>query len=561
MGVSPATGAAATKPPAATRLPAEPLRLDRLIRARAIHSMTGDVHRSIGLLGAEIAAVSPEPDGLDDLAGTGTVTVEAGDLTLLPAFADSHEHLMEASRNTLLVPVERARSIAEFTTMVAAAARAADRGAWILTSMAWHESNLAENRLPTIAELDAAAPGNPVLARRGGHLGIASTAALRAAGIGPGTPDPRGGKIGRLPDGHPDGVLEGGAVWQVAAFAPAVTRAQLAEALGRGSAAYAALGVGTIREAMINLDELLAYQDAAEQQKLSVRVRPLIRVGNELTADQAIALIDGLGARSGFGDDWLRIWGLKFVMDGGVEGGALEQPYANDPGNCGHLNWDPVVMTRVCADAVRRGWRIGTHAAGDRAVRTLLDVYEAVAAEAGPVPPWTLVIEHALLSDAGQRERAVRGGFGVTVQHALLWNMGSEMLDTWGPERTRRVTPLDEWLAAGASLAAGTDIARPFNPMTNVWGMVTRGTKAAGVQGPEHKISVASALELYTMGTARLCHERDRLGSLTPGKLADLVAYPADPFTADPDDLAELTPAFTIVGGRPVHDPDGVLGS
>jgi hypothetical protein len=74
---------------------------------------------------------------------------------------------------------------------------------------------------------------------------------------------------------------------------------------------------------MINLDELLAYQDAAEQQKLSVRVRPLIRVGNELTADQAIALIDGLGARSGFGDDWLRIWRLKFVMDGGVEGGAL----------------------------------------------------------------------------------------------------------------------------------------------------------------------------------------------------------------------------------------------
>jgi predicted amidohydrolase YtcJ len=557
------TTSAAPKPTGAApaRLPAEPLRLDRLIRARAVHSMTGEMYRSVGLRGAEITAVSADPDGLDDLAGTGTVVTDAGDLTLLPAFADSHEHLMEASRNTLLVPVDRARSVAEFTAMVAAAARDAAPGAWIMTAVAWHESNLAENRLPTGAELDAAAPNNPVLARRGGHLAVANTAALTGAGIGPGTPDPPGGKIGRRPDGHPDGVLEGGAVWQVAAFTPTPSRARLAEALGRGSAAYAAFGVGTIREAMINTEELLAYQDAAERDTLSVRVRPLIRVGNELTADQATALIDGLGARSGFGDDWLRIWGLKFVMDGGVEGGALEQPYTNDPAQSGHLNWDPAVMTAVCADAVRRGWRIGTHAAGDRAVRTVLDVYEAVTADVGPLPPWTLVIEHALLSDPAQRERAVRGGFGVTVQHPLLWNMGSEMLQAWGPERTRQVNPLDEWLALGASLAAGTDIARPFNPMINVWGMATRGTKAAGIQGPEHAIGVASALELYTMGTARLNRDQDRLGSITPGKLADLVAYPADPLTADLDDLPGLTPAFTIVGGRAVHDPDGRLGS
>ena len=197
-------------------------------------------------------------------------------------------------------------------------------------------------------------------------------------------------------------------------------------------------------------------------------------------------------------------------------------------------------MTRVCIEAVRRGWRIGTHAAGDRAVRTVLDVYEAVTTEVGDLPPWTLVIEHALLSDAAMRARAAAGSFGVTVQHPLLWNMASEMLAAWGPDRTGQVGPLDEWLAAGASLAAGTDIARPFNPMTAVWGMVTRGTKSAGVQGPGHAIDVATALELYTIGSARLNHESDRLGSITPGKLADLVAYPADPLTASPDVLAAL---------------------
>jgi predicted amidohydrolase YtcJ len=539
-----------------TREPAEPSRLDYLIKAGTIHSMTGETYRAIGVRGPEIVAVSAEPTGLDDMAGQGTTVVDAGDLTLLPAFADSHEHLMEASRNTLLVPVDKARSVAEFTGMVADAAAHLAPGQWIVTSIGWHESNLAENRLPTLAELDAVAPDHPVFARRGGHLAVTNSATLRAARVGTDTPDPAGGKFGRLADGSLSGVLEGGAVYRVAAFAPQPGHADLAAALGTGSAAYAALGVGTIREAMITSDELLAYQDAWEQGLLNVRARPMIRVGAELSAEQAIALIRGLGARSGFGDDWLRIWGLKFVLDGGVEGGALEQPYADDPANFGHLNWDPAVLTRLCTEAARRGWRIGTHAAGDRAVRTLLDVYEGVVAETGPLPPWTLVIEHALLSDPAQRERAVRGGFGITVQHALLWNMGSEMLAIWGPERTRRVNPLDEWLAAGADLAAGTDIVRPFNPMTNVWGMVTRGTKSAGIQGPEHAIDVADALRLYTLGTAALNGDAGRLGSITPGKLADLAGYPMDPMTADPDDLAGLTPAFTVVGGRPVHDPD-----
>jgi predicted amidohydrolase YtcJ len=539
-----------------SRVPAEPLRLDYLIRAQAVHSMTGETFRSVGVREARIVAVSADADGLDDLAADGTLVVDAGDLTVLPAFADSHEHLVEASRNTLLVPVHAARSVAEFTGMVADAAKAAPTGTWIVTSIGWHESNLAENRLPALAELDEAAPDHPVLARRGGHLAVVNSAALRAAGIGAGTPDPPGGKIGRLADGSRDGVLEGGAVYRVAAFAPDPSRAELAGALGTTSAAYAALGVGTIREAMTTLDELLAYQDAWDRGLLRVRVRLMMRVGSEQSADQAIAFINGLGARSGFGDDWLRIWGLKLVLDGGVEGAALAEPYANDPGNRGHLNWEPAAITEICAQAVRRGWRIGTHAVGDRALRTLLDVYEAVLGRTGPVPPWTLVIEHGMLSDAALRDRAVRAGFGVTVQHPILWNMGSEMLRTWGPERTRQVTPLDQWLAAGADLAVGTDLVRPFNPMTNVWGMVTRGTKSAGIQGPEHGIDAATALRLYTMGTAALNHEQDRLGSIAPGKLADLVGYPLDPFSCDPAGLEHLTPVFTMTGGQVTHDPD-----
>src|SRR5262249_62198011 len=133
--------------------------------------------------------------------------------------------------------------------------------------------------------------------------------------------------------------------------------------------------------------------------------------------------------------------------------------------------------------------------------------YESVIAQTGPLPPWTLVIEHALVSDPEQRLRAVRGGFGITVQHTLLWNMGSEMMHTWGAERTANVNPLDEWLAAGAQLAVGTDLARPVNPLVNVWGMVTRGTRNAGVQGVAHAIDRATALDLYTRAPAVLDRE------------------------------------------------------
>jgi predicted amidohydrolase YtcJ len=165
----------------------------------------------------------------------------------------------------------------------------------------------------------------------------------------------------------------------------------------------------------------------------------------------------------------------------------------------------------------------------------------------------------ALLRDVEQRARAVRASIRVTVQHALLWNMGSEMVQLWDAERASRVNPLDEWIAAGADLAAGTDIVRPFNHMTNVWGMATRGTKAAGVQSAAHVMRVSRAIELHTMGTARLDGEAGRRGSEAPGNLADLFACRVDPLSADPDSLVDLTPAFTIAGGWAGHDPGGRL--
>jgi predicted amidohydrolase YtcJ len=514
------------------------------------------VHRAIGLRGPRIVAVAADPDGLDDLVCAGAEPVDLSDLTVLPAFSDAHEHLMEAGRNSLLVPVERARTVGEFVALIEAAVAGTPSGGWVVTSNGWNEGNLAENRFPTLAELDAVAPDHPVLARRGGHAAVANSSALALAHIRNGTPNPAGGSIGRLPDGTPNGLLEGAAVYQVAALAPAVDRSGLVQGLARVSGQYAALGVGSIREAMITPDELLAYRDAVDRHVLNVRARPLLRVPNDLPIEATTEFIDSLGPPDGSGNDWLRVWGLKFILDGGVEGGALEMPYDNDPTNAGHLNWEPDKIRSVMTYAARRGWRIATHAAGDRALRVVLDVYDQVLADIEDLASDTLVVEHALLAPPEQRARAIRMGIPITVQHALLWNMAAEMLTTWGPARTASVNPLDRWLAEGAQLAVGTDLIRPFNPMTSIWGMVTRQTRSAGIQGPEHAIDRLDAIQLYTVGSARLDREVTQRGSIEPGKLADFVGYRVDPFAIDEEDLAELTPELTVVGSHPTHDPD-----
>ncbi|MGZ3663470.1 MAG: amidohydrolase family protein [Ktedonobacterales bacterium] len=183
--------------------------------------------------------------------------------------------------------------------------------------------------------------------------------------------------------------------------------------------------------------------------------------------------------RSGLGNDWLCIWGLKVVLDGGPEGAALDQPFTSDPTAQGHLNWDPNDLFAVADAAVKRGWKIATHALGDRTVRTLIDVYERVIAANPNLPPRSLVIEHGFLADREQRARAIRLGIPVTVQHPLLYGMAGTLLRLWGPERTRNIMPVRAWLAEGAQVSAGTDYpAGPVDPIQAIWGMVTRANVA-----------------------------------------------------------------------------------
>ena len=535
---------------------------DWVIRAGAIYSMTEDrkIYRAIALRDEWIVVVSEDPHGLDGLISADTKVIDEPGLTILPAFDDDHNHFILAAENLGFVQADQAHNIAELVELIRQRAANTLAGQWIRTSTTWDESNLAERRLPTAVELDQATSEHPVWVKKGGHEGVANSLALHLAGITSETPDPPHGTIQHAADGTPTGVLlSTPAMSLVERLITPPPFEQQVQNLQQACRLYNAYGIGTVRDPIVTRDQLLVYQALWERGELTVRSRPMFLFSPGAVAEQ-IADIASLGVRSGFGDDLLKIWGLKSLMDGGPFAAAFDQPYANNPHSSGNPFWKTDDLVEVVTFAVRRGWRIGIHAIGDRAVQTVLDAYEQVITDNPGLPPGTLVIEHAFLADATQRARASRLGVGITVQQPLLYEQGAQLLAGWGKERTGQILPIRSWVEAGVQVSAGSDSPpTSVDPMQALWGMVTRGTKQIGIQGPEQAIDQYTAMQLYTAASAELNWESERRGTIQPRRLADLMAYRTDPITCPVDQLLGLRPVFTMVGGRAVYDPESMF--
>lgn len=510
--------------------------------------------RAVAVDGDRITAVAPSPYGLDELIGPETRVVDGA--AVLPAFDDTHTHLIHAGHGAYDVPVHRARDIPEFLALIRERAAVTPDGAWIRTTTNWQELNLAERRMPTAAELDRATDRHPVLVKRGGHNAVANSYALRLGGVTADTPEPPGGIIGRSADGTPDGRLIDAAMDLVERLYPAADADARVDGLERASHAYAATGIGTVRDCAVPLADLEVLRRAADAGRLGTRVRALV-IAQGAGLGRLDGLLDELEPWRARTDPWLRVWGMKFLLDGGLEAGATEEPYVGRPDFRGLLLWEPGELAEAVERVVRRGWRAGTHAFGDRAVRVLLDVYERVLSRNPGLPPRSQVVEHAGLAPAAQRARAVALGVPVTVQQPLLHDTAEVAAGHWGGERVARLFPVREWIDEGALVTAGSDFpVGPYGAMRSVWGLTTRQT-VAGVRGAEHAITVDEALALHTTEAARFLGEDAERGTLSPGKLADLTVWPADPRTLALDDLRDLTPTLTVTGGRVTHAGTG----
>ena len=531
---------------------------DLIVDASTVHTMAAGAPpvTTLAIRDGAIAATAG-PDGRRDLLaawrGPGTVMLDDPGLAVLPAFVDTHNHLVLAAQNILGVPVAQAADVPGLVRLIRERAAHTPPGQWIRSAADWHELRLAERRLPTAAELDEATTEHPVLLQRGGHNGVLNTAGLRLAGVGRDTPDLEGGFIDRDAAGEPRGWVQDAALELAQRALPPLPEEALIGGLARASASYAAHGLAAVRDAAVTPAQWGAYLRAQAEGQLAVRAHAMMittpaTIAAAGSVDAHLDALEAQGIRPGAGEGLLRVWGLKFVLDGGVEAAAMTSPYADRPGYLGELMWDREALAAALAACARRGWPVGTHAMGDHAVGTLLDAIGDARARVSDAPPGMFVVEHGGLI-GGHIAQAVSLGVHVTVQQALLDGLAPAFLQAWGPVRTAALFPWKALLDAGAWVSAGTDHPiGPLSPLRAMAGMTTRVTPA-GVLGPEHAISREEALRLYTVAGARFLGGR-AAGPLVPGAPADLVAYRADPVSCPDEQLAALSPAATVIAGR-----------
>ncbi|RKS88493.1 hypothetical protein DEU37_2113 [Microbacterium sp. AG790] len=471
-----------------------------------------------------------------------------------PAFIDTHNHLMLTSANELGVPMAARRSIADIVDGIRERAATTPHGEWVVTAADWHESGIAEGRLPSAAELDAATADHPILVLRGGHNGSANGLALARAGIDASSPDIAGGIIARDGQRRPLGPLQDEALVAVQRLLPAPSEHDLVDGIDTVSARYRAHGIGVVRDAAVSVSDVAALRAAHRDGRLHVRTRAMILSPMSAIAaaggiDAYLDALEAQGLHPDDGDDVLRVWGLKILLDGGVEAAALAEPFTDRPEFTGTLLGDTPATTEIVSACVRRGWRVGAHAMGERAIQTFLDAVDA-ARSARLVPAaGQVVIEHGALITGAQRRQARDAGVALTGQQALRDGLVGPFLHALGPDRVARMFPWRALVDDGVEISAGTDHPiGPLDPLQGIVGMTTRRTRA-GVLGPDQAIERAEALSLYTTAGARLLGG-GLTGALTVGSPADIVVWPVDLEAASAEDLAGMRPVASWVAGR-----------
>jgi len=495
------------------------------------------------------------------LAGPGTVEYDLAGLTVVPGFYDSHNHMRATGLNFFAVDLSQATSVADVLQAIAARAAITPPGEWIVATSRWHEAQLAERRFPTRTELDSVAPNHPVYIPRGGHNVVLNSLAFARAGIDHTTPNPPGGTYVRDANGELTGHVIGQPAWgRVARLLPRPDRQQETEALRAAIRAYHAAGITSVIEPGLEPSQLAAFQALWANGELTVRTTAMLRVEPGFTEEElnrALDTIRGLAFTTGFGDQWLRLGGVKVVADGGVETSYLREPFAHadDPdAPRGKPRVSPENLVAVCLLARELGWQVGIHCVGDAAIDTVLDAYEAVHAQR-PLhgQRWTLI--HMMLARPEHFERARALELVITAQQPLTYALSAGWVKYWGRERAADNEPLRAYLESGLPVGNGTDSpVTPYNPLLNLWSCATRETQFEGVLGPQWAIPLPDALRWYTRGSAYCAFEEAYKGTLEVGKLADLVALSVDPLTADPSEVRDARVLLTMVGGRIVHD-------
>ncbi len=476
-----------------------------------------------------------------------------------PGITDDHFHNEGGGPG---VDLSHVRTLGELLTTVANAAAAAPVDTVIVSNSDWHEAQLKEQRLPTADEIEQAAPNKPVVLVRGGHEYILNTSALKKWNITKDTPVPAGGQISRNDAGELTGELFDEARTMVTLPRPKPVGMDDILATQKAVAPYGMTALripGAYKGNMIDAYHLMKQAEA--EGKLTLRWTVYMPGFSLRSAEAARKAIESWGTHQGEGDDWVKVDGVKLLVDGGFEGGHLSKPYLEPYGKGGTFTGltvsPPSAYTEVVRELNSKGWHVITHAVGDAALDEVLDAY-AAADKDSSIKGKRWSVEHAFVSRPEQVARLKALDIAVSAQDHLY--LAAPVLKKyWGWETASEVTPVKTYLDAGLLVAGGTDSpVVPFNPFWNLYHMASRDTISDGVYGEDQKIaSRPLLLKLVTINYAKLIGEEKTRGSIEPGKLADFAVLSDDFLTAKPEAIRDMKALSTWVGGREVYRAQG----
>ena len=528
---------------------------------------------AVAILNGTIVAVGSDMEVLK-LKAPETRVIDLQNAFAMPGFNDAHTHIALAGRQKLSVDLTGSTSLSEMLTRIKSYARTAQPGAW-LRGGGWDHTIWLDKRLPTRADLDTVTGGHPaVFYRVDGHIVVANSAALAAAGIDASTVAPEGSKIDHDGADKPTGIIrEAPAIALLEKEIPPSSPENRRQALQLSITEALKYGVTSVQD-FSDWEDFLVLEGLERQGKLK------LRISEWLDFNLPVAVLRQRRASHPADDPLLHVGMLKGFMDGslGSRTAALQEPYTDDPANSGIPRYDEEKLNALATERASAGFQLGFHAIGDRANEMALNAFAAAEQVAIPAnhtappdhPDATIVtstareftptdlrfrIEHAQVVEPGDFDKFAALGVIASMQPSHLLTDMAWATARLGPERTPYSYAWRSFLDHGVTLAFGTDYpVESINPFRGLYAAVTRQNEA-GTQGyqPQQKISMEEALYAYTQGSAFAEFEEHRLGRLEPGYLADMVVLDGDPAGVSSQQLLHTRVLRTVVNGETVY--------
>ena len=523
------------------------------------------VREAVAIKDGRIVKAGPDNEVLGSERGPGTRVIDLAGRTVLPGLIDSHLHPLEGGLSEFRRPLPPLVSIAAAQSYIRERMAKTPKGKWIVVPRTF-PTRMQDLRMPTRKDLDVATE-HPVLFDAS-YVVILNSYALRLCGIGKDTPNPPRGEIVRDENGEPNGILKNAQSLIKGREAEAeFSEAEKLEALHGMLERYAAAGLTAIGDGAVDEPEL--YRKLESEGRLPVRSVLTRWMDISKPVEELVRAIRTEPYTTGAGDDWVRFGAFKVNFDGGMTIGTAyqRQPYGpfgrqlygkTDPDDRGQFFATPEKFLAVFRAAREKGWQLSAHTQGGGAIDAFLDTIEALDKErpiASERPHWI----HGSFQSADSIRRARRLGVLADVQPAWLYLDAPALERVFGYDGMRYFFPLRTYIDNGVHVAGGSDhmigwdkdkAVNPFNPFLGLWTCVTRKTDRGKVVHPEERITRQEALRMYTIWAAERMRVEKSLGSIEPGKLADLVVIDRDYLTCPEDDIARIAPVMRVLDGK-----------